>query len=75
MQLADRVTPLPAGVLTGRGMPGTGCVDLTAWMSIVDDAGYVGPVEVEVFNEEVWARPGADVLAQAIASYRAVVSG
>jgi sugar phosphate isomerase/epimerase len=74
-QLADWITPLPAGVLTGRGMPGTGCVDLPAWVSIVDGAGYTGPIEVEVFNEEVWARPGQDVLAEAIAGYRAALSG
>jgi sugar phosphate isomerase/epimerase len=70
-QLADWVTPLPAGVLTGRGMPGTGCVDLAAWMSIVDGAGYTGPVEVEVFSDEVWSRPGPEILAQAVAGYLA----
>jgi sugar phosphate isomerase/epimerase len=69
-QLADWVTPLPAGVLNGRGMPGTGCVDLAAWMSIVDDAGYTGPIEVEVFSDEVWARPGPEILAEAVAGYR-----
>jgi sugar phosphate isomerase/epimerase len=74
-QLADWVTPLPAGVLTGRGMPGTGHVDLAAWMSIVDGAGYRGPIEVEVFNDEVWSRPGAEILAEAIAGYRALSAG
>jgi len=74
-QLADWVTPLPAGVLTGRGMPGTGCVDLPAWMSIVDDAGYTGPIEVEVFSDEVWARPGEKILAEAVAGYLAAGRG
>jgi sugar phosphate isomerase/epimerase len=73
-QLADWITPLPEGVLTGRGMPGTGCVDLPAWVSYVDSAGYTGPIEIEVFNTEVWARPGEDVLAEAVAGYRAAVA-
>jgi sugar phosphate isomerase/epimerase len=73
-QLADWITPLPEGVLTGRGMPGTGCVDLPAWVSYVDSAGFTGPVEIEVFNTEVWARPGEDVVAEAVAGYRAATA-
>ena len=38
-------------------MPGAGCVDLPLWMSIVDEAGYTGPIEVEIFNESIWERP------------------
>lgn len=72
-QLADWVTPLPAGVLLGRGLPGTGCVDLRRFRAAVDAAGYTGPIEVEVFHEDVWARPGREVLAEAIAGYREVV--
>jgi len=69
-QVADWVTPLPAGVLLGRGLPGTGCVELRRFREAVDAAGYAGPVEVEVFAEEVWARPGREVLAEALAGYR-----
>jgi sugar phosphate isomerase/epimerase len=72
-QVADWVTPLPAGVLTGRAQPGDGCIDLRAWRRLVDEAGYTGPIEVEVFNEEVWARPGVDALAASIAGYRSAV--
>jgi sugar phosphate isomerase/epimerase len=68
-QLADWITPLPAGVLLGRGLPGTGCVDLARFSRAVRDAGYDGFTEVEVFNEEVWARPGAEVLAEAVSGY------
>ncbi|SCL21182.1 Sugar phosphate isomerase/epimerase [Micromonospora pallida] len=68
-QIADWVTPLPAGVLLGRGLPGNGCVDLRRFREAVDAAGYTGPVEVEVFAEEVWARPGREVLDEAVAGY------
>jgi sugar phosphate isomerase/epimerase len=70
-QLADWITPLPAGVLLGRGMPGAGCVDLRRFATAVHDAGYRGYVEVEVFHEDVWSRPGPSVLAEAYAGYRA----
>ena len=70
-QLADWITPLPAGVLLGRGLPGTGCVDMRRFSAAVRDAGYDGWVEVEVFHEDVWSRPGAEVLAEAYAGYRA----
>jgi len=73
-QLADWITPLPAGVLLGRGLPGTGCVDMRRFTAAVRDAGYDGWTEVEVFNEEVWARPGAEVLAEAYAGYRAATA-
>jgi sugar phosphate isomerase/epimerase len=72
-QLADWITPLPEGVLLGRGLPGTGCIDLRRFATAVRDAGYEGYVEVEVFHEDVWSRPGAEVLDEAYAGYRAAV--
>jgi sugar phosphate isomerase/epimerase len=69
-QLADWVTPLPAGVLTGRGLPGTGCVQLRRLADAVFAAGYTAPVEVEVFNDEVWSWPGHKALAAALDGYR-----
>ncbi|MEF3113152.1 sugar phosphate isomerase/epimerase family protein [Streptomyces chrestomyceticus] len=65
-QLADWVTPLPAGVLLGRGQLGDGAVDLRWFREQVDAAGYRGPVEVEIFNPELWERPGAEVLAEVV---------
>ncbi|HEV7709667.1 MAG TPA: sugar phosphate isomerase/epimerase family protein [Asanoa sp.] len=74
-QVADWVTPLPAGVLLGRGLPGDGCVDNRRFRRAVDAAGYTGPVEVEVFSAEVWARPGDEVLEAALRGYRETVAG
>ncbi|MBW6438275.1 sugar phosphate isomerase/epimerase [Actinoplanes hulinensis] len=71
-QLADWITPLPAGVLTGRGLPGDGCVDMRAFHDAVAKAGYTGPIEVEVMNEELWQRPGPDILAATIAGYQTI---
>lgn len=73
-QLADWVLPLPADVLLGRGLPGTGCVEFGRFLTAVAAAGYTGPIEVEVFDAALWARPGADVLRDTIAAYESVVA-
>ncbi|MFD7696298.1 sugar phosphate isomerase/epimerase family protein [Streptomyces sp. NPDC059805] len=65
-QLADWVTPLPAGVLNGRGQLGDGSVDLRRWRELVEAAGYTGPIEVELFNDALWARDGREVLAETV---------
>ena len=51
-------------VLVGRGMMGDGVVDNRELREWVDAEGYDGPIEVEIFNEEIWSRDGDDVLAQ-----------
>jgi len=35
-------------------MMGEGVVDLRALRAAVESAGYDGPIEVEIFNEEIW---------------------
>lgn len=69
-QLADWITPLPEGVLLGRGQIGDGCVDLRDLRRQVDSAGYRGHIEVEVFNPALWARDGHDVLAEVAERFR-----
>ena len=73
-QVADWVTPLPEGVLTGRGMLGDGCVELRRLGAAVDAAGHTGPIEVEIFNEPLWAMPGPDALALTLDRYAAHVA-
>lgn len=68
-QLADWITPLPAGVLLGRGQLGDGSVDFRAFRTQVEAAGFGGPIEVEIFNEGLWAREGAEVLAEVAERY------
>lgn len=63
-QLADWVTPLPEGVLLGRGQLGDGSVDLAAFCAWTAGAGHSGPVEVEIFNPALWERDGREVLAE-----------
>ncbi|MFF4318080.1 sugar phosphate isomerase/epimerase family protein [Streptomyces sp. NPDC001568] len=70
VQVADWVTPLPAGVLLGRGQLGDGCVDLRAFRELADAAGYRGQVEVEIFHPGLWARDGSEVLREVVDRYR-----
>ncbi|WP_432047200.1 sugar phosphate isomerase/epimerase family protein [Streptomyces asiaticus] len=72
-QLADWVTPLPEGVLLGRGQLGDGAVDFRWFRERVDATGYTGPIEVEIFNPTLWARDGAEVLAEVADRYRRLV--
>ncbi|MCX4914835.1 sugar phosphate isomerase/epimerase [Streptomyces sp. NBC_00687] len=68
-QLADWTTPLPEGVLNGRGQLGDGSIDFREWRGYVEAAGYTGPIEVELFNDVLWARGGHEVLAETAARY------
>lgn len=61
-------------MLLGRGLPGTGCVQLRRFRQAVDAAGYNGPIEVEVFHAGLWDRPGPQVLAETIERYHAHVA-
>ncbi|MFG2137247.1 sugar phosphate isomerase/epimerase family protein [Streptomyces sp. NPDC048650] len=72
-QLADWVTPLPEGVLLGRGQLGDGSVDLRWFRERVDAAGYRGPIEVEIFSPALWRRDGAEVLAEIVDRFAAHV--
>jgi sugar phosphate isomerase/epimerase len=62
-QLADWITPLPADTLLARGMMGDGHIDFAEFTRAVSAAGYLGDVEVEILNAEVWDAPPRQVLA------------
>ncbi|MCH7230659.1 sugar phosphate isomerase/epimerase [Glycomyces sp. L485] len=73
-QLADWITPLPAGVLTGRGQLGDGCIEMRRYADAVDATGFTGPIEVELFNDDLWARPGPEVFEETRAAFARVLS-
>ena len=51
--VSDWPVPLP-GILMGRAMMGDGVIELRRLREAVDAAGYDGPIEVEIFNDEIW---------------------
>jgi len=69
-QVSDWTVPLPADNLLGRGMMGDGVIELRRLREACDAAGYDGPIEVEIFNQELWDAPGQDVFDLAYARYQ-----
>jgi sugar phosphate isomerase/epimerase len=59
--ISDWVEPLP-DIIYGRAMPGDGLIDLRRIHQAVFEAGYRGPIEVEILNTAIWERPGDEVL-------------
>ena len=57
----DWIVPLP-DLLNGRGMMGDGVIAIKRLREAVTKAGYSGPIEVEIFNEELWQLPGSELL-------------
>jgi sugar phosphate isomerase/epimerase len=57
----DWLVPVP-DPLMGRGMMGDGVIELRKLRAAVEMAGYLGPIEVEIFNRAVWAMPGDEIL-------------
>jgi sugar phosphate isomerase/epimerase len=49
--------------LMSRAMMGDGVIELRRIRSAVDEAGYTGPIEVEIFNQAIWDTPGREILA------------
>jgi len=54
-QVCDWLAPVPADNLLGRGHVGDGHIDFPPVTAAVTAAGYAGDIEVEIFNEAVWA--------------------
>nr|WP_144928932.1 sugar phosphate isomerase/epimerase family protein [Paenibacillus bovis] len=59
--VSDWIVPTP-DLLMARGMMGDGVIDLRPIRLAVEQAGYNGPIEVEIFNQKVWNTPGDEVL-------------
>ncbi|QFS91356.1 Xylose isomerase-like TIM barrel [Mycobacterium sp. THAF192] len=72
-QICDWLVPMAADPLVSRGMMGDGVIDFAAITALVDQAGYRGDIEVEIFNETVWATDGVAVLETMKERYRDLV--
>ena len=62
-------------LLLDRGMMGDGVIDLKQFRADIEDAGFHGPQEVEIFSSENWwKRPGEDVIATCIERFHTLCS-
>ncbi len=58
-------------LLLDRGMMGDGVIDLRGMRRMIEEAGFKGPQEVEIFSaENWWKKPGDQVIATCIERYR-----
>lgn len=72
-QICDWTLPLAANTLNSRGFPGDGFIDFPTITQWVVDAGYTGDIEVEIFNEDIWALPASETIARMGAGYSELV--
>ena len=73
-QVCDLKTPLPADVLLGRHYPGDGVIDFESLTRAVVDAGYTGDIEVEIFNEQIWATDPLEAVRRTAAGFSSAVA-
>lgn len=59
--------------LMSRVMMGDGVIPLRRIREAVESAGYDGPVEVEIFNQQIWDRPGYEVLEEVRRTFQSEV--
>jgi sugar phosphate isomerase/epimerase len=62
-QVCDWITPFPSDSLLSRGMMGDGHIDFRSFSSLMQEAGYAGDIEIEIFNAEIWAADPAATVA------------
>ncbi|MCV7289969.1 sugar phosphate isomerase/epimerase [Mycolicibacterium wolinskyi] len=73
-QVCDWLVPMMPDPLVSRGMMGDGVIDFAAITALVRDAGYQGDVEVEIFNEKIWATAGSAVIETMKQRFRELVA-
>lgn len=72
--VSDWIVPTP-DMLLGRGMMGDGVIEIQKIYHAVQQTGYTGPIEVEIFNREIWNRPPDELMAEMKARFVANVIG
>jgi sugar phosphate isomerase/epimerase len=70
--VSDWLVPLP-DVLLGRGLMGDGVIDNRKLRRLVEQAGYQGPIEVEIFNRALWDSDPDTALKQVIERFEQYV--
>lgn len=70
--VSDWIVPTP-DFLMGRGMMGDGVIEIRRLREAVEQAGYTGPIEVEIFNETLWSQSADEIVARTVASFVEVV--
>jgi len=67
--VSDWIVPTP-DFLMGRGMMGDGVIEISRLRAAVDAVGYKGPIEVEIFNNDLWSRSASEIMALTAERFR-----
>ncbi len=67
--VCDWLSPT-SDLLNDRGIMGEGCIDIPGIRRMVESAGFMGMIEVEIFSNRCWALPPDEMLQRVIAAYR-----
>ena len=70
--VCDWLTPT-RDLVNDRGMMGDGVIELKKCRRWIEDAGYSGYAEVEIFSDTWWQKPGEEVLDTCIARHMSAV--
>ena len=70
--ICDWLTPT-RDLFNDRGMMGDGVIEIRKARAQMEACGYAGFLEVEIFSEHWWSRPGDEVLDTCIERHRSVV--
>ena len=69
-QISDFALPLPVPEnMNGRLFPGDGEIDFAPMAASIRRAGFTGPVEVEIFNEDIWRLPLEAIIEKTVSSF------
>lgn len=63
----------PPNLLHSRTMMGDGPIEIRRLREAVDATGYSGPIEVEIFNQELWQRAPSEVMELLVERFRSEV--
>ena len=73
-QVCDWKAPLPADVLLSRQYMGDGIIDFSTLTTAVEATGYDRDIEVEIFNQQIWDAPWAEVVASTAEAFEAEIA-
>ena len=69
LHICDWLTPT-SDILNDRGLMGEGCIPIAEISRWVDETGFTGPREVEIFSNRLWNLDQDQFLQQVTAAYR-----
>jgi sugar phosphate isomerase/epimerase len=70
--VSDWIVPTP-DFLMGRGMMGDGVIEINRLRRAVEQSGYSGPVEVEIFNEALWSMSADEIVGRTVECFQKFV--